>query len=114
MGKLTYGTVLRADFDDRTLWHLQAVIGSKMRRGESFHFSWKDDNSIGGGSSSVWVHPNCSMMYRFHDSRRPVLNRAWLDALMKSANSHTGLVVVPEPSDPGGQVGSGVELPGSI
>ena len=33
MGKLTYDHSLSVDFDDRTLAHLQIVIGMKLRRG---------------------------------------------------------------------------------
>ncbi|KFF58097.1 ATP-dependent DNA ligase, partial [Cryobacterium sp. MLB-32] len=43
MGKLTYDSSLTADFDDRVLAHIQLVIGTKLRRGESFYFSWRDD-----------------------------------------------------------------------
>ncbi len=46
MGKFMYET-LRVDFEDRVLAHLQYVIGAKLRRRESFHFSWRDDASIG-------------------------------------------------------------------
>jgi hypothetical protein len=46
MGKLAYDRSLTIDFDDRTLAHLQIVIGMKMRRGESFYFSWKDDQQV--------------------------------------------------------------------
>ena len=57
MGSFRYGEIVRVDFEDRTLAHLQSVIGAKVRRGESFHFSWMDDRSQGGGRSSVWIHP---------------------------------------------------------
>lgn len=43
MGKLVYDSTFTAEFDDRLLTHLQIVIGMKLRRGESFMFSWKDD-----------------------------------------------------------------------
>jgi len=43
MGKLTYDSTLTVDFDDRVLAHLQLVIGAKLRRAESFYFSWRDD-----------------------------------------------------------------------
>lgn len=114
MGTFTYDRLLRADFEDRALWHLHVVIGNKLRRGESFHFSWKDDSRIGDGSSAVWIHPNCSIMYRFHHSQRPPLNRAWLDALTRSANSPTGLALVAEPLDPVRDVSSTVAVPVAV
>ena len=100
MGSFRYGEIVRVDFEDRTLAHLQSVIGAKVRRGESFHFSWMDDRSQGGGRSSVWIHPGCSLLYRFDGRNVPFLNRAWLTDLMSAANSQGGLYVMPEPADP--------------
>ena len=98
MGKLTYEGTVKVDFDDRTLAHLQVVIGTKLRRGEPFHFTWRDDASIGDGRTTVWVHPRCALVYKFYGSRRPQLNPAWVDALMYTANSPSGLYLVPEPA----------------
>jgi hypothetical protein len=101
MGKFIYEGAIKADFDDRLLAHLQIVIGSKLRRGESFHFSWRDDPSIGDGRTTVWVHSQASLVYKFYGGRQPQLNRSWVDALAYTANSLTGLHVVPEPADVG-------------
>ncbi|MGK3953533.1 ATP-dependent DNA ligase [Microbacterium sp. I2] len=100
MGKLIYDTTVKVDFDDRTLAHLQLVIGTKLRRGEPFHFTWRDDASIGDGRTTVWVHPRCSLVYKYYGSRMPRLNPAWIDALAHTANSPAGLYVVPEPAAP--------------
>ncbi|MGC5224432.1 hypothetical protein ACPW96_17850 [Micromonospora sp. DT81.3] len=35
-------------------------------------------------------------MYKFFGSETPVINRAWVDVLMFTANSPTGLYAVPE------------------
>ncbi|MEF2975639.1 hypothetical protein V3W46_00275 [Subtercola sp. YIM 133946] len=54
MGKLVYGdSGTEIEFDDRVLTHLQIVIGAKLRRRESFFFSWKDDPAVGDGRSSI-------------------------------------------------------------
>ncbi len=106
MGKFIYDSALKVDFEDRLLAHLQIVIGAKLRRGETFHFTWKDDTSIGDGRTTVWVHQSVSLVYKFYGSRRPVINRAWVEALMYTANSPVGLYVVPEPPEtpaPGGE-----------
>ncbi|MDX2376717.1 ATP-dependent DNA ligase [Microbacterium sp. LRZ72] len=97
MGKFIYESILKVDFDDRVLAHLQKVIGAKMRRGESFHFTWKDDASIGDGRTTVWIHPQCSLVYKFYGSKLPDVNPAWIEALMYMANTPNGLYVVPEP-----------------
>jgi hypothetical protein len=98
MGKLIYDGTVKVDFDDRTLAHLQLVIGTKLRRGEPFHFTWRDDASIGDGHTTVWVHPRCSLVYKYYGSRMPRLNPAWIDALAFTANSPAGLHLVPEPA----------------
>ncbi|MCR2783553.1 MULTISPECIES: ATP-dependent DNA ligase [unclassified Microbacterium] len=98
MGKFIFEGQLKADFEDRLLAHLQVVIGSKLRRGESFYFSWKDDASIGDGRTTIWVHPRSVLVYKYYGSRRVPLNPAWLGALAYTANSPHGLYVVPEPA----------------
>lgn len=100
MGKLIYEGTTKVDFDDRTLAHLQLVIGNKLRRREPLHFTWRDDASIGDGRTTVWIHPGCSLVYKFYGSRVPKLNPAWIDALAYTANSPTGLYVVAEPPQP--------------
>lgn len=99
MGKFIYDSTTKVDFEDRLLAHLQLVIGAKIRRGEGFHFAWKDDPSIGNGRTMVWVHPGLSLVYKFYGSRQPEINRAWIEALMYTANSPTGLYAVPEPPE---------------
>lgn len=96
MGTLTYDSSLTADFDDRVLAHLQVVIGAKLRRNESFYFTWKDDQSIGDGRSAIWVHPSIPLAFKFFGSRPPALNREWIDAMMLLANSPAGLSIPPE------------------
>ena len=100
MGKLTYDSTLTADFDDRVLAHIQVVIGAKLRRGESFYFSWRDDPQAGDGRSTIWLHPGIPIAYKYFGSRSPTLNREWIEALMATANSSGGLQIVPEPHSP--------------
>ncbi|MFF2369120.1 ATP-dependent DNA ligase [Agromyces sp. NPDC058110] len=99
MGRFHYDGLVKIDFEDRTLAHLQVVIGAKVRRGESFSFTWRDDPSIGDGRTTVWIHPRAQILYKFYGGRAPQINRAWVDALMYSANSPAGLHVVPEPME---------------
>lgn len=105
MGTLTYDSTLSADFDDRTLAHLQLVIGAKLRRNEAFYFSWKDDESIGDGRSVIWLHPTIPISFKYFGSRQAAINRAWIDELMLSANTPAGLHLVPEPEARNGQDG---------
>jgi hypothetical protein len=99
MGKFIYDGTVKVDFDDRTLAHLQVVIGTKLRRGEPFYFTWKDDMSIGDGRTTVWIHPRSSLVYKYYGSRKPRVNMAWIDALVYAANSPSGLYLLPEPAE---------------
>jgi hypothetical protein len=95
MGALIYDGN-EVDFDDRLLAHLHVVIMQKLRRGESFSFSWRD-RADSGGRNSVWLHPSIPLYFRFFGSKQPVLNREWVQALVLASNSPQGLVVLPEP-----------------
>lgn len=99
MGRFTYNGSVKVDFEDRLLAHLQVVIGAKMRRGESFHFTWRDDTSVGDGRTVVWIHPFSSVVYKFYGSRAPAINRTWVEALMLTANSTQGLYILSEPAE---------------
>jgi hypothetical protein len=99
MGSLSYNGTYNAEFDDRVLAHLQVVIGAKLRRGESFHFSWSNERSPSSGRASIWLHPSIPIVYRYDGAKQPTINRVWLDDLMTSANSVAGLQLVPETAD---------------
>lgn len=100
MGKFIYGTPsIAVDFDDRVLAHLKVVILSKVRRGESFTFSWEYSAASGSGHSSIWVHPTIPLQFDFSGGREPRLNRAWVEQLAHLSNSPGGLRVIPEPPD---------------
>ena len=77
MGFRTYDSTLAADFDDRTLAHLQIVIGAKLRRNEAFSSSWKDDQWIGDGRSVIWLHPSHSDLVQVLRGSRSAINRQW-------------------------------------
>lgn len=101
MGKFVYEQTVEVEFDDRLLVHLQIVIGIKLRRGEPFYFSWKDDRRIGDGRTTVWIHPAIALLYKYYGSREPRINPAWVHALEVTANSNSGLHIVPEPEPNG-------------
>ncbi|WP_395244479.1 ATP-dependent DNA ligase [Agromyces sp. MMS24-K17] len=106
MGTLTYDSKLVVSFDDRVLAHLQAVIWAKLRRGETFAFTWTESsNGSGFGRTSVWMSPSVPVAFEYFGSRAPILNPAWVAALTKSANSAGGLTIVSEPPAPEGRGG---------
>ena len=97
MGRLMYSSDDALDIEDRVLAHLQVVIIAKMRRQESFAFSWEHGREGGGGRTTIWVHPSMNLRFRYNGSRAPELNRAWLEEFSMLANSANGLRLVPEP-----------------
>lgn len=101
MGKFIYEGNMKVEMEDRALTHIQLVVTAKLRRGEPFGFTWREDMSVGGGRTTVWVHPGSALVYKYSGSRQPSINRHWVDALARTANSPSGLYLVHEPEDTG-------------
>jgi hypothetical protein len=95
MGTLSYDRVV-VEFDDRILTHLQVVIVQKLRRGESFLFSWRNAAEVGDGRSSAWMNPSIPLYFKFAGGHTPTLNPAWIAQLTRSANSSQGLIATSE------------------
>ena len=97
VGTLTFGGRRNTvEIDDRTLAHLQTAIVSKLRRGESFQFTWERDVYQGSGRTSVWVHSTTPVRFRFDDTARISANPRWIESLLQRANAGE-LTLVPEP-----------------
>ena len=103
MGKLLYSSAaIEVDFDDRALAHIHLVISAKLRRGEKFFFSWQDNIAVGSGRSSIWLEQSIPLYFKFSGSKPVAINRAWLEAMVATANSPGGLTFLPEPGAPTG------------
>jgi len=98
-GKFIYDGNVKTEIEDRALAHIQLVVTAKLRRGEPFGFTWREDMSVGGGRTTVWVHPGASIVYKYYGGRQPAINRVWVEALAITANSPTGLYLIPEPAE---------------
>lgn len=97
MGRFIYEGTNKIEIEDRALTHLQLVMTAKLRRAEPFGFTWREDASIGGGRTTVWVHAGSALVFKYSGSRQPAINRDWIDALAFTANAPSGLYLVPEP-----------------
>lgn len=106
MGYLLYGRPPEEiEVDDRTLAHLKMVIIAKLRRDESFVFSFEHGaGATPSGRSTIWMHHSIPLQFNFVESKQGPINREWLDELVKAANSVDGLRILPEPAadDPDG------------
>jgi hypothetical protein len=102
LGRLIYHRNQVLEIDDRALAHVEAVASNKLRRGEPFMLTVTRGTVDGGGRVTIWVNPGSNLVYRYRRDR-PLINREWLEILMRSANSPPGLIVTPEPEgeDPG-------------
>jgi hypothetical protein len=99
VGQLLYGQSSRATyFSDRVLFHLQIVVSTKLRRHESFFLSWQDEQTEGGGRSSVWIDRAIPLQFSFSGGLSEALNREWIDAMTISAGSPRGLHLTEEPT----------------
>ena len=105
MGHLIYGVAPAINIDDRTLQHLRSVMVAKLRRDESFIFTWGDEPSTDGAENgqdsgqygSVWISKAASLYFSFEKQPAGKLNPEWLRLLADMANSIEGLRPAPEP-----------------
>jgi hypothetical protein len=94
MGSLHYGSPPATfDLDDRTLAHVELVVLAKLRRNESFALTIDTPK---GGRSTIWINAASTLRFEFGEATH-ALNRDWLDELIDSANTTTGLQIVSEP-----------------
>jgi hypothetical protein len=97
VGRLLYGSDGQSlDIDDRALAHLRVVFMNKLRRAEPFLFHHTEPH----GHRSLWIHPAVPIVFHFYGSRKPAMNRAWVEHLMNAASGPHGLSVLPEPPAP--------------
>ncbi|MGB3911314.1 MAG: hypothetical protein WBL06_12655 [Pseudolysinimonas sp.] len=94
MGSLHYGSPPASfELDDRALAHLELVVLAKLRRNESFALNL---DAPKGGRTTIWVNSASTLRFDFAETTHEI-NRQWLDELIDSANTTTGLRLVPEP-----------------
>lgn len=98
MGTLHYGSPPASfEIDDRSLAHLELVIMAKLRRRENLSFSLIDQKT--SLRQALWISPVTTLRFQY-DGPMPEINRLWLQDLVDTANSSTGLRLVPEPELP--------------
>lgn len=95
MGFLIYAGV-DYEIEDRTLAHLKAAVGHRLRMQESFFISWLVPVEKGSGRISLWVSPSVPIVFRFAGSRAPELNPVWLEALRTLSHTSRGMLVLTE------------------
>lgn len=84
------------EIDDRCLAHLKVVVGSKLRRRESFFLNLSTGTRYRPGTVALWISPNGPLEFRFAGSRVPPLNENWILAMRESACTPRGIVLMSE------------------
>lgn len=96
MGRLRYdGTSEPIHIDDETLAVLKVIIGTKLRRQESFMMTWR---TIEGGDPArvtVWVHPAIPLQFLFSSAEPQHVEKKQIEDMMHSLNA-TGELVIDE------------------
>ncbi|CAN5358630.1 hypothetical protein BH10ACT7_BH10ACT7_30400 [soil metagenome] len=99
MGYLYYGNNSYAvEIDDRPLAHLKIAILSALRAGRGVAFCFNRPLDIGSGRETLWISPSTEIRFRFHGNRVPQINEHWVKSIILTADSDTGLRLVPEES----------------
>jgi hypothetical protein len=94
MGRLRYDSTLEPILiDDVTLAHLKIVIGTKLRRQESFMMSWLPADESGDGRLTAWIHPSIPLVIAFDQPESVPVDPERVARMMASVNAHGELIV---------------------
>jgi hypothetical protein len=92
MGSLFYGNTREPiEIPDRMLAHLKVVAATKLRRGESFTFTWQ--HADGAGRSTIWMQPAIALRFVFDSVEPEMLDSGYLKELAEQASSAHGVNV---------------------
>lgn len=94
MGRLRYDSTLDPIvIDDVTLAHMKIVVGTKLRRQESFMMSWIPGDDSRDGRLTAWIHPSIPLVLAF-DSADPIrVDAERVSRMMNSLNAHGELLI---------------------
>lgn len=93
MGRLEYDSIHEPIvIDDETLAHLKIVMGTKLRRQESFMMTWLPKNSP-DGRLTAWVHPGIPLLYAFDVAAVPKIDAERVELMMRELNATGELVL---------------------
>ena len=94
MGTLEYNSSRPAIIvDDETLAHVKIVIGTKLRRHESFMMTWLTDEKGPAGRLTIWMHPSIPLVLAFDDPKMPAIDVKRVEHMMDLLNARGELVL---------------------
>ncbi|MFJ4045873.1 hypothetical protein ACIPV2_09030 [Microbacterium sp. NPDC089987] len=96
MGRLKYDSSEPSiAIDDETLAHLKIVIGTKLRRNESFLLTWLRGDDSEDARTTIWVHPAIPIQFGFDAAVLPPVAPERVTTIMTALNA-TGELVLDE------------------
>ena len=96
MGRLKYdGTAEPIIIDDGMLAHLKIIIGTKLRRNESFLMTWVRDDGSEDARITIWVHPAIPLQFGFDSAVLAPIDPERITTIMTALNA-TGELVLDE------------------
>lgn len=95
MGTLEYNSSRPPiEVDDATLAHLKIVIGTKLRRQESFMMTWlPPEQQDFAGRLTVWMHPSIPLSLTFDDAEMPTIDSKRIELMMENLNARGELIL---------------------
>jgi hypothetical protein len=109
MGRLRYDGISEPILiDDETLAHLKVIVGTKLRRQESFMMSWRPREGGDPGRVTVWVHPAIPLQFLYTSAEPQHVEKQRIEDMMRSLNA-TGELVIDDFVEFGKNEGSLVE-----
>lgn len=94
MGRLRYdGTSEPIHIDDETLAVLKVIIGTKLRRQESFMMTWRPAEGGDPGRVTVWIHPAIPLQFLFTASEPQHIEKRRVEEVMQALNASGELVI---------------------
>ncbi len=93
MGKLEYNSSRPPiEIDDETLVHLKIVIGTKLRRHESFMMTWPATRAR-SGRMTAWMHPSIPLILEFDSGVVPKVDSHRIERMMTTLNARGELTL---------------------
>ena len=74
--------------------HLKIVIGTKLRRQESFMMTWlPEDQDKAPGRLTIWMNPSIPLIIAFDNPTMPAIDPARIERMMENLNVRGELVL---------------------
>ncbi|AOX46531.1 hypothetical protein [Microbacterium sp. BH-3-3-3] len=93
MATLYYGSDTAPIFlPDRLMGYIKVIASTKLRRGESFTFTWTGTEQD-PGRSTIWLQPSIPLRFVFESVEPEQLVGEYLRTLADQSNAASGLVI---------------------